>query len=174
MSIESIHLPVYENHALLAEMRPALIAYFHRRCRNEAEAEDLAQDVLVSALQHVQLRSTAEARGYIFRIAANRWRDRGRRRLTRGIELEWDDEHVGTAAGNISTERVLSSIQDLDLFSKALEELAERTRDVFVMVKFEHMKQAEVGEALGISVSAVEKHLTKAVSYLMRRLNLDE
>lgn len=164
-------IPAADNHTLLAELRPALIAYFYRRCRSEAEAEDLAQDVLLRALQHAQWQSVEEAKGYIFRIAANRWRDRGRRKLTHGVELEWDDERTQVAAEEITVERVLSSQEELRRFSAALQDLGERTRDVFVMCRFENLKHAEVGELLGISVSAVEKHLVKALAYLMRRMD---
>ncbi len=165
--------PDSENQALLAELRPALIAYFERRCRNEAEAEDLAQDVLLRALQHANWSSSEEARGYIFRIAANRWKDRGRRKLTHGVEIEWDEQRTQTAAEEIPIERVLSSQEDLKKLSDALLELGERTRDVFVMCRFEQLKQSEVGRIFGISVSAVEKHLVKALAHLVHRMNQD-
>lgn len=159
--------------AFVAELRPALVAFFQRRCGNPAEAEDLAQDVLVRALTHARWRSTEEARGYIFRIAINRWRDRGRRKLAHGTEVEWSDDRIDPIDEDISLERVLSGREELRRIVGALGELHERTRDVLVMCRLEHMRHAEVAEILGISASAVEKHLVKALAHLMRRMERD-
>jgi len=41
--------------------------------------------------------------------------------------------------------------------------LHPRTRQVFLMSRLDGMKHREIAEALGISVSAVEKHVAKAV-----------
>src|SRR5882724_12995464 len=79
---------------LITEMRPALVRYFTRKTGSTAEAEDLAQDVLLRALIHAKWKSPAAARGYIFRIAVNRWRDRYRRQRVHGIEVAWDDNLV--------------------------------------------------------------------------------
>jgi len=52
----------------------------------------------------------------------------------------------------------------------ALLQLNERTRDVFVLSRLERMKYAEIAEMYGISVSAVEKHMIKALAHLARRV----
>ena len=162
-----------DSSVLLTELRPALIAYFRRRCGDTAEAEDLAQDVILRALTHARWTTVEEARSYIFKIAVNRWRDRGRRKLTHGTEVEWNEERVQTVAEEIPLERVLSGEEEIRRTIDALQELGERTRDVLVLCRFEQMKQGEIAEVLGISVSAVEKHLVKALAHLTRRLNQD-
>src|SRR5262245_19166500 len=96
-----------EGSSLVAQMRPVLVKYFRRRTGNAVEAEDLTQDVLVRALTHAHWQSWAQAQGYIFRIAVNRWRDRYRRLQTQGQTVAWDEaaaEHTGTEN---SPERVL-------------------------------------------------------------------
>lgn len=161
------------NTAFIADLRPALVAYFQRRCGNAAEAEDLAQDVILRALSHAEWTSEEEARGYIFRIALNRWRDRGRRKVTHGTEIDWDDDSALSAGEEISPERVLTGQEQLRLIAAALQELEPRTRDVFVLCRLEQMKQKEIADVLGISVSAVEKHLVKALAHVARRMNKD-
>jgi RNA polymerase sigma factor (sigma-70 family) len=159
--------------AFIADLRPALVAYFQRRCGNAAEAEDLAQDVILRALSHAEWTSVEEARGYIFRIALNRWRDRGRRKVTHGTEIDWDDDSTLAVAEEISPERVLGSQEQLRRIASALQELDARTRDVFVLCRLEQMKQKEIAGLLGISVSAVEKHLVKALAHVARRMEKD-
>ena len=157
--------------AFIADLRPALVAYVRRRCGNAAEAEDLAQDVILRALTHAEWTSAEEARGYIFRIALNRWRDRGRRQVTHGTEIAWDDESAQSVGEEISPERVLSSQEQLRRIAVALQELEPRTRDIFVLCRLEQMKQKEIADLLGISVSAVEKHLVRALAHVARRMD---
>jgi RNA polymerase sigma-70 factor (ECF subfamily) len=156
------------NASLVAEMRPALVAFFQRRCRNAAEAEDLAQDVVVRALSRGKSLSPARASGYIFRIAINRWRDRGRRLVSRGSCVAWDDSAALAVSDTFSPERLASGQEELSNVVSALQELGERTRNVLVLCRLEQMKQAEIATAMGISVSSVEKHLVRALAHLAR------
>src|ERR1700682_327225 len=102
-----------ESMALVAPLRPALVKYFLRKCGNASEAEDLTQDVLVRALGKARWESAEQAKGYIFRIAVNRWHDRNRRGLTHGVAVEWDDSATFAQAEESSPERVLSNEQEL-------------------------------------------------------------
>ena len=52
----------------------------------------------------------------------------------------------------------------------ALRELPERTRHIFILVRLENIKQVEVAKGLGLSISAVEKHLRNAMAHLFERL----
>jgi RNA polymerase sigma-70 factor (ECF subfamily) len=157
-----------ESIALVAPLRPALVKYFLRKCGNASEAEDLAQDVLVRALGKARWESAEQAKGYIFRIAVNRWHDRNRRGLTRGTVVEWDDAATFAQAEESSPERVLCNEQELYAVVAALQELSERTRDVFLLFRLEQLKHVQIAEMFGISVSAVEKHVSKAVAHLAR------
>src|SRR6266702_252745 len=70
---------------LLAEHEPALRNFLGARCRDDDLTADLLQEVaarLVSAAPRLSL--NGNARGYLFRIAANVWRDHLRRELERG------------------------------------------------------------------------------------------
>ena len=146
-----------DSSALVAPLRPALVKYFLRKCGNAAEAEDLAQDVLERALGIAQWES-----------AVNRWHDRNRRKLTHGAVIEWDDTATFAQAEETSPERVLGSEQELHTVVAALQELNERTRDVFLLFRLERLRQGEIGQLFGISVSAVEKHVSKAIAHLAR------
>ena len=152
--------------AITAALRPALVKYFLRKCGNAAEAEDLAQDVLLRTLTHAAWESAEQAKGYIFRAAVNRWHDRQRRRATHGHSVEWDDAAPFALDEEKSPERVLVGEEELQQVITALETLSERTRDIFMLIRVERMRQAEVAALFGISVSAVEKHYAKALAQL--------
>lgn len=156
--------------ALLAQFRPTLVKYFQRKCRSLAEAEDLAQDVILRTLTHANWQSAEHAKGYMFRAAVNRWRDRERRRVTHGTELQWDDHSGFSTDEEVTPERVLVAEQEFRILVTALSELPERTRDVLILARLEQIRQAEIATIFGISVSAVEKHLARALAHIARRL----
>jgi RNA polymerase sigma-70 factor (ECF subfamily) len=151
---------------LAAEMRPALVAYFRRKSGSGAEAEDLAQDVLVRALSHAQWRDAEEAKGYIFRSAVNRWADYLRRRRSHGVVLPWNEESAIAAGAGSPPERVLLAREELELVAQLLEHLPERTRTILILTKYEKLTAASIAQMLGISVSAVTKHLANAIAAL--------
>lgn len=168
MSASPLPNDLPEPRDFITQMRPALVKYFRRKSGCAAETEDLVQDVLTRALTHATWKSSAEARGYIFRMAVNRWRDRCRRQRTHGIVLEWDENTGGEAGEENLPERVLMAREEIALLDRALRELNERTRAVLVLVRLEKVKIATVAETLGISVSAVNKHLARGLAHLAR------
>lgn len=159
---------------LIEQMRPALVKFFRRKSGQADLAEDLAQDVLLRTLRHATWETPEQARGYIFRSAVNRWHDHRRMMRTHGVAVEWDDAAAAELAGTLSKneetapEHVLTIEQELNRVVTTLLQLKERTRDVFLLIRFEQMKQAEVARMLGISVSTVEKELVKALAHLAR------
>jgi RNA polymerase sigma factor (sigma-70 family) len=78
--------------------------------------------------------------------------------LDAATESEWGVESP--------PERVLVAREELHRVAQVLDSLSDRTRTVLMLIRFEHMKAATVAEILGISVSAVNKHLATAVAAL--------
>lgn len=159
--------PSSDSPSLAAQMRPALVKFFKRKTGNPVEAEDLAQDVLVRVLGHALWKSPEQAKGYIFRAAINRWRDRRRRLQTQGKTVPWEEELANVDAGIESApERVLIAREEFTQVVGVLDAMNERTQAVLMMIKLEQMKAAAVAELLGISESAVNKHLAKGLACL--------
>jgi RNA polymerase sigma-70 factor (ECF subfamily) len=55
---------------------------------------------------------------------------------------------------------------ELGQIARALEEMNVRTRTVLMLIRLEQMKAATVADMLGISLSAVNKHLAKGIARL--------
>jgi len=166
--------PAVDNPALAAQMRPALVTYFRRKTGNAAEAEDLTQDVLANAFAHAGWTSPEQAKGYIFRAAVNRWHDYLRRRRIRGTAVNLDAAAEREWGVESPPERVLSAREELQRVAQVLDSLNDRTRTVLMLIRFEHMKAATVADMLGISVSAVNKHLASALAALSCARDKDE
>ncbi|MDI1296884.1 MAG: sigma-70 family RNA polymerase sigma factor, partial [bacterium] len=67
---------------------------------------------------------------------------------------------------DIGPDRILAGREALKTALAALERLPERTRTIFVLRRLEGMRYLEIARRLGLSVSAVEKHMVRAVAHL--------
>jgi RNA polymerase sigma factor (sigma-70 family) len=152
--------------------RGPLLAYFLRRVRDRSEAEDLTQEVFVRLARQSEPPESVQA--YVFVTAANLLKDRARLQSTQA-HRSLDDivTEASSAPGLVedrNPERVLAGKETLREFVSALEALSERTRDIFILSRIEHMHQCDIAKLFGISVSAVEKHVMKALNHLGARL----
>ncbi len=157
--------------ALSRRFRSALLGYFRRRVKDAIEAEDLVQEVFLRLLRRGNVAAIADARAYLFETASTVLIDRSRRgsvRHSAAHESFDPDRHDGA---DFPSERVYLGREALGRVSAALLELPERTRIIFVLRRLEGMKYSDIARQLGISVSAVEKHMVRAVSHMTERMD---
>jgi RNA polymerase sigma-70 factor (ECF subfamily) len=157
-----------------ARYRGPLMSFFLRRVRSRDDAEDLTQETFLRLLASSEADRLENAEGFVFTVAANLLRDRARRAAVRGqpVSLSDDGAFEDATAGLVeerAPERVLLSREELARALAALDELGERTRDIFILARLENMKQREIAALFGLSVSTVEKHLMRATLHLARR-----
>lgn len=168
---------------LLAELdkryRAALIRFFSRRVADRAQAEDLTQEVFLKLVRYPKMEDLTATDAFIFKVALNVLRDQRRRKLVRHADahvcLPDDSENQGVealAAGlieEIAPDRVLLGREALLNVLAALDELSETTRNIFILHRLEKMKQREIAALFNLSVSAVEKHIVRAMVHLSKR-----
>ena len=70
---------------------------------------------------------------------------------------------------DINPERVLIAKENLVEVLACLDELGERTKNIFILFRLEGMKQKDIATLYGIGQSTVEKHVMRAVLHLARR-----
>jgi RNA polymerase sigma factor (sigma-70 family) len=159
--------------ALDRRFRLPLNAYFRRRVASKSEAEDLTQDVFERILKVLSHAPIANAEALVFRIAVNLLRDRARREIAHGGEQPLTSENIVAFADaltvDLSPERVVLGERTLADVLATLQELSERTRAIFYLYRLENLKIREIAAIYGISASAVEKHVSKALLHLTQR-----
>lgn len=155
------------------EFRPALMAFFLRRSQSHSEAEDLTQEVFIriASKSDVSMRS---AEAYVFQVAANLLRDRGRRAKVRQDYAAGMRTVEGLGVEQLDPYRVAAGREQLACLDAALADLPERTRQVFLLFRFENVSQRAIADGFGISISAVEKHLSRAMTHLIQELGAEE
>jgi len=156
--------------ALNEAFRAPLTRYFARRVRNAADVEDMVQEVFERLIKRGDIGSVEMVGAYVFETASTVFTDRFRRRSVRHADEhdEFDDNLHGDVY--FSTERVVIGRERLASATTALLELPERTRQIFVLRRLEGMSYLDIEARLGISVSAIEKHMQRAIAHLTSRL----
>lgn len=132
----------------------------------------MVQDLFVRLLRRADLLSLDNVDGYVFEAAANMARDRGRYEQARGQgrHVEIDDLVADSEAPG--AEQIVAGKQRLKRMLAALNALPPRGREVVILRRFENLTYQQISRRLGISVSAVEKHMARAMAAL--RLDLSE
>jgi RNA polymerase sigma factor (sigma-70 family) len=147
-------------------VRRWLTHFFRRRVRNESEIEDMIQDVFARIVARDSTEPVENLSGYVLRTASSVLTDWARSRSSHGegLHVVLDSELHGQ--DDLDPERILDSKQALNAAAAALLALPERTRTVFVLRRLEGQRYQEIAAHLGISISAVEKHMVRAIQHL--------
>jgi len=153
-----------------------LMSFFLRRLRDRGQAADFTQEVLLRVVRASQTESIERADSYVFKVAMNVLRDSHRRTRRDGNailvpldEVLVDDDYSPQLVEDVSPERVLLGRDSLAEALRVLDELGERTRNIFVLFRLENMKQKDIAAYYGVAQSTVEKHVVKAVLHLAAR-----
>jgi RNA polymerase sigma-70 factor (ECF subfamily) len=155
--------------ALNVAYRPALIRYFMRRTGNHAEAEDLTQEVFIR-LARTDMAAIEKREAYIFQTASNLLRDRARRERVRA---EYRDDVQRTPEAGLDLldpHRVAEGHDMLQALYAGLARLPDRTRRIFTLYRIENVAKKTIAAHFGITESAVEKQVGRAMGFLIDHL----
>jgi RNA polymerase sigma-70 factor, ECF subfamily len=147
--------------------------------KNEADAEDGAQETMISAFRHLKsFRGEAKFSTWLVTIAMNEGRKRLRKvKVAAETPLEIaTDESEGDFTPAVLTdwrEIPLEALERKELRKKlreAVEIVPEKYREVFVLRDIEGLNQEETAAALGINVTLVKVRLHRARMMLQKGL----
>ena len=161
--------------AVFLDSRAILLRFLAARRATPDEAEDVLQDLFLRLETHA-VGPVAEPLPYLCRMADNLLIDRRRSAAARSVrEDAWMNVQFGSEADDRpSAERLLISRERLAMTADALAKLPDRTVIIFRKFRIDGIPQREIAAELGISVSAVEKHLHKAYKAIVEaQANLD-
>jgi RNA polymerase sigma-70 factor (ECF subfamily) len=138
--------------------------------RNEADAEDVAQEAMLKAFKHIgQFRAEARFSTWLTQITINEarmWKRKEHANIMEPIVDRQDEE------GNY-TPRDFADWREIPLeilerkevrqkLAEALASLAEKYRETFVLRDMQHLSIEETAKALGISTASVKTRLLRA------------
>jgi RNA polymerase sigma-70 factor (ECF subfamily) len=141
--------------------------------RNEAEAQDVAQEAILKAFTHLdQFRGESRFSTWLIQITVNEALMRRRRERTVPMEglddrREGRNEDGGYAPRDFADWREIPSeaLERKEVrqrLAEALASLDRKYREVFMLRDMEHLNIQETAEALGITVASVKTRLLRA------------
>ncbi|MHC9085579.1 RNA polymerase sigma factor [Luteimonas sp. RIT-PG2_3] len=152
---------------IVARYEPAIRRYFARRLPTSADVDDFTQELFTRLLRREEHAAIGNGEGYLFRIAANMMLEHARREARHRTDARDPSDHAFEhGRDERSPERVALGEEAFARAIQALQALPERSRTVFLLNRYEGLSGTEIARRLGISVSAVEKHMMRAITQL--------
>jgi len=154
--------------------------FIRRRVADEADAEDILQDVFYELIEAYRLTKPIEQVGaWLYRVARNRIIDRFRKKKPERFAPENDPDAEG--GDSLSLEELLPSPDAgpeaayarnilLEELATAVDELPEDQREVFLAHEIDGFSFKEISAETGVSVNTLLSRKHHAVLRLRRRL----
>jgi RNA polymerase sigma factor (sigma-70 family) len=155
-----------------------LMGFIRRRVTNEADAQDILQDVFYQLAENTQ--PIEQVSGWLFRVTRNKITDKQRKMKPLAIEdvfggreeeeaFDWT-ELLFDNADNPETDYLRNLFwEELQL---ALDELPPEQKDVFVLTELEGIPFKVIAEETGVTVNTLLSRKRYAVLHLRERLLL--
>jgi len=160
--------------------QPRLRNFIRKRVADDADIEDILQDVFAELVQAYRLMQPIEQVGaWLFRVARNRIIDRFRKKQpepiaevrtpvnSEGEHLSWEEMLPSPEAG---PEAIYARSILLEELEAALDELPQAQREVFLAHEVEGRSFQDLAAETGVSVSALLSRKHNAVLHLRKRL----
>ena len=128
-------------------------------------AEELVADVFANLwIKRKQIKINKNVKAYLFRSTRNASISFLRKQKV-NIELI-DEDQINIPNSKISPDnKLIKEEADIKL-QNLLNQIPARSREVFILQRFNRLKYSDIAEALDISVKTVEKHMSKSLKII--------
>ena len=164
---------------LIQKYRKPIVNFMYRMTRNQAIAEELAQEVFLRVYRSRETyRAEARFSTWLYRIATNlgvnQARDTRHERAASTVYLDEPDSETGAtpdvADATPDVESKLLRDERMAAIREHVMALPERQRMAVLMHKYEGMDYSQIGEVLKLSESATKSLLFRAYQTLREKL----
>ncbi len=130
-------------------------------------ADDIVQEVFLKLWTNRNDIKSDTVKSLLYTIAANTIKNHFKhQKVVYSFQKEDNsNEFSDEADSNLRQEELNRKLQD------ALAEIPEKSREVFLMNRIEGLTYADIAERLGLSVKAIEKRMSEALSILRSRIS---
>ncbi|MCK5806745.1 MAG: sigma-70 family RNA polymerase sigma factor [Lentisphaeria bacterium] len=148
-------------------LQSRVYALAYRYTNDADQALDLSQEVLLRVFSRIgTFRAESSLETWVYRIAVNTIL--GKLRYERWCEKLPED--LAESRTSARPERRLANEELGETIARAVSELPDSLRIVFVLVAIEHLPYPEVAQLLSLSVEAVRMRMSRARAQLRDRL----
>lgn len=162
------------NAVLMDELATPLVRYLSRKVPNNEDANDLAQEAFLRMHKFQQSKDLENARAFLYKTANNLVVDQLRRASVHDrfldSELPLTESPEGEGKFAPSAERTVSAEQELDRIYEIVDCMPVKVRRAFLLHRSKDMSYAEIATEMDVSVSMVEKYITRALKQIRDEL----
>lgn len=137
------------------------------------EASDVVHDAVVKTLEAGRKAEILEPVRFLFQVTRNTLLDRFRARKRQGRVFEYGLEDADAPDMGASAEVTLLASERLQQALEVIERMPPRRREAFLLCRVEELTYAQAGRRMGVTVHAIEKHMSAAMAQLHAELNVD-
>jgi RNA polymerase sigma factor (sigma-70 family) len=149
----------------------AMLMYFlHRNWRNQADIEDLRQDVYAQVLRAAKEKIPEKVKPFVMTTARNLLIDRVRREQIVPIDAASDLDAMDVAADAPGPDRIVAARDTLRKLQIALGHLPPRCREVVILRRIEGLTRDEIAVRLGVTEKTVADHITRGMCAIANEL----
>lgn len=145
-----------------------LSSRIHRRTGRK-DSDDLLQSAFLKLLE-LKPTNIRNIEAYLVRTAQNAACDTTRREKNGPLSFIEDEQLQAVPCDSPTPVDAAMSRQRLDILQEAIQNLDVRTREIFLLHRVEGLPYSEIAERCHCSISNVEKHISKALALLTKRL----
>ncbi|GAA4395659.1 hypothetical protein GCM10023187_02870 [Nibrella viscosa] len=140
----------------------------HRKLRRKEVAEELAQELFVMLWQKRNSLRVINLPAFLGVSLRNLMIDYIRRHIQEEHYLDQLRRFFPTAV--MATSEAVQLNELTEALQHALAQLPEKTRDIFILNRFENLTIREIAQRLNLSEKAIEYHLSRSTLFLRRHL----
>ncbi len=145
----------------------AIRNFAYYRCGDIEKASDIAQDVFLKIWEKRSTLNSNSVKPLLYKMAMDCCMDHYRKKQ---IHMNFEHDMILNKDDEFSPEDEVSLRELYVAYIKALSQMPEKQRLVFLMNREDGMKYAEIADCLHISKKAVEKHISAALRFFKKRL----
>ena len=142
--------------------------------RLDGDGADLAQDACLKLVETAAREPVVSPTHLLFRLARNLMIDRLRNRTSAARLFRSGGGYDQHPCGAADPERALLATERLRRALEVIDAMPSRRREAFLLHRIDGLSYLEIARAMGVSVKAVEKHLSAAMLELIRKMQAEE
>lgn len=142
--------------------------YIYYKTGDIQDAEDIVQETFLKVWEKRETVNIHTIGPFLYRISGNIFLNSvGRRKVSLKFISDYDPDQFSESP------EFLLEMKDFDLrLQESISQLDEKSRTVFLMNRIDDMTYSQIAENLGLTVKAIEKRMTKALTFLKNSLNV--
>ena len=150
------------------ENNQRLINFLYYSFGDLEKARNFSQDAFIRLWKNCKEIAMEKAKGFLYTTAKRLFLDEIAHQK---VQLKFQDRAKANNEKAEAADDLVRTEEFKEALEKAISDLPEKQRTVFLMNRIDKMKYAEISEALDISVKTVEKHMSQSLIRVREALN---